>query len=98
MQVKIGPVFYDVRVVNDLKNSKGHDLYGQADHEYNSINLNPRYGTDQRFLTLWHEVLHCFEPVFGVSMSEKQVTRLSALIALAIKDNPILRGEDGYLD
>lgn len=94
MQIRVGPVIYPVIVENNLMGSDGRMLHGEARHIRPEIALNAGNTPDVQQLTLWHEVLHCFEAVYGeIGFDEVTVNRLSAYIVMALRDNPTLRGE-----
>jgi hypothetical protein len=95
MKIKVGPVLYEVLFVEKLRNDEGQELFGQADHGPSLIRLNTTNTDSQNFLTLWHEVVHCIENVYGVQLSEEGTIQLSTGIALALLDNPVLRGDYG---
>ena len=96
MKIKIGPITYKVNFYNNLMSSEtGRMLHGEARHVQPEIALNKGNESDIQHLTLWHEVLHCFEAVYGdLEMTEDSVNRLSAYIVMALKENPVLRGEN----
>jgi hypothetical protein len=93
VKIKVGPLLYDVVWVEGLKNDDGESLWGQAHHENGQINLSTGKSDSQTFVTLWHEVLHCFENAYGITLDEEMVMQLCGPIALAIMDNPALRGQ-----
>lgn len=92
-EIKVGPVRYPVVKVDDLKDDEGTPLHGQASDADCEIRLSNRSSFDQLRVTMWHEVLHCFEGVYGLKLSEKQIELLAPLIVQCLDDNPTLRGE-----
>jgi len=93
MKMKIGPVTYPVKLEENLMSGEnGRMLHGEARHVKPEIALNKGNTPEIAQLTLWHEVLHCFEAVYGdLELTEASVNRLSAYIVMALKDNPELR-------
>lgn len=87
-QLKVGPVHFTIKEVEDLKSNSGKDLYGEVDYATFEVRLNSEHTRESRFVTLWHETLHCFESLYGVKLKEKQVTILATAIAQVMQDNP----------
>lgn len=90
-QVKVGPVVYQVKTIKNLKDRRdGVTLWGQANHEAFEIRLSTRHTLESRFVTTWHEVIHCFEPVYGIDLGEEYVNLLATAISQILQDNPYL--------
>lgn len=89
-QIKVGPVVYQVKVVEGLENGDGESLWGQAFHKAHEIRLSTNHTKESRFLTTWHEVIHVFESVYGLNLPEETVTILGAAICQVLQDNPAL--------
>lgn len=88
-QIKVGPVIYQVKEVKNLENGDGHALWGQAYHQAFEIRIaQDRHTRESRFVTTWHEVLHCIEPIYGVEFTEGDITLLASVIAQVLQDNP----------
>lgn len=89
-QIKVGPVIYQVKVIEGLENGDGEPLWGQAFHKAHEIRLSPNHTRESRFLTTWHEVIHVFEPMYCLDFSEAQIVVLASAICQALQDNPQL--------
>lgn len=93
IEIRVGPLTYIERDVEDLRGDEGQRLFGQVRHLPREIELNASLSGRERFLTRWHEVLHVFEDIYGVVLSESDVSLLSACIVQVLLDNPMMRGD-----
>jgi hypothetical protein len=89
-QIKVGPVIYQIKVIDGLENGDGESLWGQAFHKAHEIRLSTNHTKESRFLTTWHEVLHVFEPIYSLDLPEEDIVRLASAICQALQDNPHL--------
>lgn len=89
-RVRVGPLVYQVKVIPDLENGDGEPLWGQAFHKAFEIRLSDRHTLESRFVTTWHEVLHCIESTYKLELEEELVTILGATISQVLQDNPHL--------
>ena len=88
-QIKIGPITYQVKEVKNLENGDGHALWGQAYHQAFEIRIaKDRHTRESRFVTTWHEVLHCLEPIYGVELLEQDIIVIASVISQVLQDNP----------
>lgn len=89
--IQIGPIEFKVVRVKDLTNEEGEPLYGQVDHAGFKIEIDERLRGNPLLVTLWHEVLHTFEGIYGLELNEQMITTLAPLIVSAMQDNEALR-------
>ena len=61
---------------------------GYISHQRQRIYLNGAYHPDQMRDTLFHEIIHGCEEVFGFSAPEEYVHALSSTLLGTLKDNP----------
>lgn len=89
-QIKVGPICYKVQIVADLKGDEGEALHGQINDETKTIYLSQSHTEESRFVTMWHEIFHSFESLYGLALTEKEVTILGTVTAQILQDNPTL--------
>lgn len=89
--MKIGPITYTERDVEDLRGDEGQRLFGQVSHLPREIELNACLKGIERTLTRWHEALHAVEDIYGLVLSESDVSLLSVCIIQIMIDNPDMK-------
>jgi hypothetical protein len=65
----------------------GNDL-GQCNRDELCIYLAPNYPTDVIVQTLFHELVHCWEVVLNMHLTEDQVDNLSVAMLHFFRTNP----------
>lgn len=93
-RIKIGPLTIPVEFHECLMDGETQ-LHGQMDWLEYKIKLSNHNPDIYQFVTLWHEVLHALENVYGIRLSERQVEALATLIVQVLQDNEQLRVPPG---
>jgi ssRNA-specific RNase YbeY (16S rRNA maturation enzyme) len=91
MQIKIGPISYDVVEVSELASDAGM-LHGDINFSKCRIRLDADDNAQRQHQTLWHEVLHGILHGAGIrdGHSEQQIEALAHGIIQVLQDNPLL--------
>lgn len=91
--VKVGSVVLPVVLVDEIPVDGGR-ASGQWHYESGELRvsraLNPTEGQQRE--TMLHEVLHVIDDALVLGLTEKQIHRLSAMLAAVLVDNPDLMG------
>ena len=93
-QIKVGPVIYKETFKKNLRGDEGQRLFGQVQHLPREIELDASLAGVELLLTRWHEVLHALEDLYGVILSESEVSLLSTGIVQILLDNDFMRGNN----
>lgn len=89
-QVKAGPFTYKVSLV-DIVNRDKPELIGEVNHCTNKeIRLQKDLDLDKLESVFIHELLHCYDCLMHLSLSEEQVERLEGAIYMMLKENNLL--------
>jgi len=91
--ITIGPLAYDLEIVEDLKTDEGVGLFGQILYTEQVIKLEKEMTPERAFTALWHEVLHGAADLYRLPFedSEQTIGTLAMIITQLLKDNPELR-------
>lgn len=91
--VKVGGITLPVVLVDDIPvdggRASGQWHYDSGELRVNRA-LNPTEGQQRE--TMLHEVLHVIDDALVLGLTEKQIHRLSAMLAAVLVDNPDLMG------
>lgn len=90
-KIKIGAITYELEYVQNLKNDKGTDLFGQILYDDQIIQISTGLKPDREFTVLWHEVVHGICDQFQLDLTESQVATMAVVIVEILKNNPNLR-------
>jgi Zn-dependent peptidase ImmA (M78 family) len=93
-KIKIGYQTYDVLLVPELNNDRGHSLFGQHSFKDHSIKIWNQCSPVQRKATLVHELLHSlFDMYYPLNSQDEEpiVEALSNGLVTALQDNKNLR-------
>lgn len=92
MQIKIGPLCYEVVEVAELA-SAGGELHGDINYRKCRIRIDADDAPQIKRVTLWHEILHGI--LTGAAQSEDHneahIDALAHGIIQVLRDNPQLR-------
>jgi hypothetical protein len=92
--LKIGPLRFSVRIVKDLKNEKGHPLWGWFLPDQQEIHVTDSAATKEKLVTiLLHECCHALYYTNGLAIkaNEEQVaTAFGFFVNALLTDNPKL--------
>ena len=88
--VKIGPITYDVKIVERLLNGGSGKLDGQISYSRQLIELDSALCSDAQRQTLWHEIIHGILTQSGRhdGVSDDVIDALAYGVFGVIKDNP----------
>lgn len=89
--VKVGPVRYKVAAAQGLTHD-GVEVQGLCQITEATILINTDHPVDHQRSTLFHEVLHAVDQVYGIGLSEHQVRLLEVGVLSALDDNPRILG------
>lgn len=89
-QIKVGPIHYKVETVEDLRGEEGEELHGHVEDKTRTIRLNAQATDEGRYVTTWHEIIHTFDFLYGLLLSEQEISILAAGITQILQDNPQL--------
>lgn len=87
-KIKIGPIYYTVKIVDGLRSLDGTWLHGEISHHDFEIRVAQDHTNESHFVTMWHEVIHGIETLFGFELEEGQVTALASAITQVLQENP----------
>ena len=90
MKIVIGPASYSVildKKMNGIVYPTGDRPFGLYDPLNSVIRIREELKNDHRYGTLWHEIVHAFNYMFSVELSEEQVNVLGSCIAEALIRN-----------
>jgi hypothetical protein len=91
MKILVGAYTLKLTEHKNLKDGNTK-LKGQCDVYKGTIRLDKGMPRGDKYLTLWHEVVHAIaSDRFGHKISENAVNQLSRGIVQALRDNPSLR-------
>jgi hypothetical protein len=92
-KVRIGPIWYTLEKVKDLRSPDDERLYGRVQFSTCEIMLEEGLSPSLEPITLWHEMLHAALQQSGLVLAneEQLVTILSHSIVGILRDNPELR-------
>jgi len=93
MQIKIGPITYEIVAVPGLRSEDdGKKLFGEVKHGSCEIRIESEYSPQQRRQTLWHEILHVVLTQLGrkENQDESLVDSLAYAMMRVVEDNPWL--------
>jgi hypothetical protein len=90
-RIKIGPVVYTEKFIKNLTGSENQPLFGQVRHLPREIELDASLTGVELLLTRWHEALHALEDIYGIVLSEGDISVLAAGIVQVQMDNPCMR-------
>lgn len=94
MNIKIGPLVYEVLLIPKLVSEEGVDLSGQILYEDCVIKLEKESNPRRQLVVLWHEIVHGISDLYGLELSEQTVSILATATFCAFEENPILvKGE-----
>jgi hypothetical protein len=94
MQIKVGPIRYDVKEVPDLHETRGENdtkisFYGRLDRIRGVISLEADQHPNVKVVTLMHEVVHCILDGAGIKdQPESEIDVLAFGMVSLIQDNP----------
>lgn len=99
MQIKIGPIVYDVLEVSELASDAGM-LHGDINFSKCRIRLDADDNPQRQHQTLWHEVLHGILHGAGIrgGHDECQIEALTHGIIQLLQDNPSLAAPQAGAD
>ena len=89
-RVKIGPLRFAIKVIEDLKDEDGTSLDGHI--VFNECEVRVRDGMCPQRLrqVMWHEVIHAILAMAGVGHDESLTEIVSNGVMAALIDNPWL--------
>ena len=88
MQIKIGPILYDVLEVHELCGEAG-SLCGDLNTSRTRIRINADDDSQVQVVTLWHEILHGILYTAGIrDHDERLIDALAHGLVQVISDNP----------
>lgn len=93
-KIKIGYQTYDVQLVPELNNDRGHTLFGQHSFKDASIKIWKQCTPTQIKATLIHELLHSlFDMYYPLNSQDEEpiVEALANGLVTALQDNKQLR-------
>lgn len=94
MQIKIGPITYEVVTVPGLRDgADGKKLFGEIKYGSCEIRVESNYAPQQTRQTLWHEIVHIVLVQLGradESNDEALVDGMAYALMRVIEDNPWL--------
>lgn len=96
MQVKVGPINYEIVQVPDLRADDDTNLFGQISFCSCEIRLRPDQHPQQRRQTVWHEIVHVVLEQLGCNddiNNEAFTTALAHALMQVVVDNPWLAEE-----
>lgn len=86
MQIAIGPMTYDVCLVEDWIDHEGEPCLGLCDHVAQRILISKRSQPDRRVNVFFHELAHAWQRVFNVGDVTLDEERMADVIGLAMAD------------
>ena len=88
MKVKVGPILYDVKLVDGLFDDHGK-LNGLILHNDCEILIERSLHDQEKYCTMWHEIIHAIMSQAGIAdQDESFVSTLAYGIVNVIKGNP----------
>lgn len=97
-KVKIGIIDFEVKTVDGLRAADGTWLHGEINWHDFEIRLAGDHTPESRFVTLWHEVIHGLEELYGFRLKEREVIALGNGIAQVLRDNPKMNWDQDTAD
>lgn len=88
--IKIGTIDFAVKAVDGLRAADGTWLHGEINWHTFEIRTAGGHTHESRFVTLWHEVIHGLEELYGFRLKEREVIALGNGIAQILRDNPVM--------
>lgn len=88
--IKIGPLTYQVKEVEDLRGDAGQSLFGSVSYGAQVIKIDSGACADRKQAILWHEVLHAIldHAGQGDAVTEEAIVALGFGIAQVLAENP----------
>jgi hypothetical protein len=93
--VKIGPILYRVVVGPERRSEQGNSLWGEICHATGEIFLWEGLSPEQRYATLWHELIHGLGSQTGMELSEGDIDRIAYGVMQLLMDNALVPTSDG---
>lgn len=91
IHIKIGAMFYALKVIPNLVDDDGTALEGHIKPESGELLLSADNPEQSQFFTLWHEALHGIEYNHGLDLGEPLIDTLASAIMEILADNPCMR-------
>ena len=92
MTVRIGPIDYELELIEDLQAEDGDPVDGWICYAAGAIRLRAALNPQLRRVTLWHEILHAVLTQTGRQRhNEGELDALAHGIVQVLRDNPELR-------
>lgn len=89
--IQIGPIAYEVQLVERLYSADHTPLYGEIDYAAGVIRISAEQSPVMRQITLWHELLHGILSSAGIAQhNETIVDAIAHGIVDALQRNPLL--------
>lgn len=92
-KIKVGSLIYKVIFVKDLESDEGIPLHGTCAVQKKKIEIDSDHRPETRFITIWHETLHLAADLYGIGLSENQISGLATVITELLKENKGLHKE-----
>lgn len=92
-KIKIGYKDYQIKYLDpkQVLFDDGTELISKIEYNDNIIYLSNRYSNDTSNEGLVHEVIHGIDDMYGIGLTEEQITGLGKGIYTALKDNGLLK-------
>lgn len=93
-KVFIGPFTYEVRLVDNLRGSRGEGLWGYINHATHTISIERGAPQERRGAALIHEMIHgCLDNIGRTEdVKEEVVEGLGVILYGALERSGMLRG------
>jgi hypothetical protein len=91
MTVRIGPIDYEMELIEELQTEDGESADGWICYADGAIRLDAALHPQLRRVTLWHEILHAILTQTGRQRhNEGELDALAHGIVQVLRDNPDL--------
>jgi hypothetical protein len=91
-EVKVSGIIYSVNVLKDMSNDlNGADYRGKVLFKENKILILDSYGSDDKFRTLLHEMIHIIDDDYNLDFKEETIRRMTTGLYQILKDNNFLK-------
>lgn len=87
-EIVIGPNRYAVEFVERLESDDHRRLTGQIDYSALKIRIDPAPELNRQVITLFHEIVHGIDEVYGLDLAEEDVDRMANGIVDVLQRNP----------
>jgi hypothetical protein len=86
-KLRLDGLEFEINYVENLKSSKGADLYGEIEHDSLKINICKDHPIQLQHKTTIHEILHGLDEIYQLNLKEDSILRLTSALYSTMLDN-----------